>query len=139
MHYRQIMALLTRNDVLLCKVFPSSLAGPTLLWFHRLAPNSIKSFHQVFEKFVSQYMCSMRRKQSVTSLFHMQMGRSETIRDGPPCFNWFLLALTLRCRLLSKPFTRTHNSLTLSPYSLPLRLMNYSREVTSTLCSRTML
>ena len=87
------MTLQTRNDALLCKVFLSNLAGPTLSWFHRLALNSVTSFDHLFDKFVSQYMCSVQQKQSVTSLFHIQMGRSETIRDFMKWFGAALLQL----------------------------------------------
>ena len=52
-HYQQIMTLQTGNDALQCKVFPSTLAGPALSWFHRLAPNLVTSFHRLSEKFVS--------------------------------------------------------------------------------------
>ena len=70
-HFLQIMTLHIDNDALLCKVFPSSLVGPTLSWFHRLSRNTITSFRYLFQKFVTQYMCLVRRKQSVTSLFHV--------------------------------------------------------------------
>ena len=81
MHYCQIIMLHTCNDALFCKVFLFGLPGPTLSWFRCLPPNTVTSFRYFFEKFVTQYMCSIKRKQSVTSLFHVQMRRSESIRD----------------------------------------------------------
>ena len=36
MHFRQLMTLDIGNDALMCKVFPASLHGQTLSWFHRL-------------------------------------------------------------------------------------------------------
>ena len=36
MHLRQLMALDIGNDALLCKVFPTSLHGQDLSWFHHL-------------------------------------------------------------------------------------------------------
>ena len=53
MNYRQIMTLQMGNNALLCKVFPSSLASPSLSWFHRLAPNSVTSFLHLSKKYVS--------------------------------------------------------------------------------------
>ena len=44
LHYNQEMTLNASNDHLLCKVFPASLQGPTLAWFHKLPCNSINSF-----------------------------------------------------------------------------------------------
>ncbi|XP_034707086.1 uncharacterized protein LOC117930553 [Vitis riparia] len=42
MHYRQLMTLDMGNDMLLCKVFPASLKGQALSWFHRLPPDIIR-------------------------------------------------------------------------------------------------
>ncbi|RVX14711.1 hypothetical protein CK203_012143 [Vitis vinifera] len=59
MHYRQLMTLDIGNDALLCKVFPASLQGQALSWFHRLPPNSIDNFRDLSEAFVGQYLlCS---------------------------------------------------------------------------------
>ena len=44
MRYRQLMTLDIGNDTLLCKVFPASLQGQALSWFHRLPMNSVDNF-----------------------------------------------------------------------------------------------
>ena len=93
MHFRHIMTLQTSNDALLCKVFPSSLEGPALSWFHRLALNTVTSFRCLSKKFVTQYMCSIRRKHSVTSIFCVRMGRFESIRDFMKRFGVAILEL----------------------------------------------
>ena len=41
LHFNQAMILNTGDDRLLCKVFPASLKGPTLAWFHKLPRGSI--------------------------------------------------------------------------------------------------
>ena len=48
LHYNQAMILNVSNDRLLCKVFPSSLRGPALAWFHKLPRNSINSFNELW-------------------------------------------------------------------------------------------
>ena len=53
LHYNQVMILNAGNDLLLCKVFPASLWGPTLAWFHKLPRNSINSFNELWAAFVS--------------------------------------------------------------------------------------
>ncbi|RVW90000.1 hypothetical protein CK203_035893 [Vitis vinifera] len=68
MHYRQLMTLDIGNDALLCKVFPASLQGQALSWFHRLPPNSIDNFRDLSEAFVGQYLCSTRHKQNISTL-----------------------------------------------------------------------
>ena len=87
MHFHQVMTLQRGNDALVCMVFPSLVS----LGWHCLSSiasplNTGTFFHALFEKFITQYMCSIRRKQSMTSLFHERMGRSELIRDFMKCF-----------------------------------------------------
>ena len=123
MHFRQIMTLQMGNNALLCKVFPSSLAGPTLSWFHRLAPNTVTSFRCFFEKFVTQYMCLVMRKQSVTSLFHFRMGRSESIMDFMKRYRAAILQLNVvslntvlqAVKQAIRPYTQFFGSLLLNP------------------------
>ena len=47
LHYNQAMKLNADNDRLLCKVFPASLRGLALAWFHKLPHNSINSFNEL--------------------------------------------------------------------------------------------
>ena len=63
LHFNQ-----ARNDRLLCKVFPTSLKGPALAWFHKLPRGSINSFSELWVIFISQYLCSVRQKGSISSL-----------------------------------------------------------------------
>ena len=80
MHYRQLMTLDIGNDVLLCKVFPVSLQGQTLSWFHRLPPNSVGNFRDLSEAFVGQYLCSTRHKQNISTLQNIKMQDNESLR-----------------------------------------------------------
>ena len=51
LHFNQAMILNARNDCLLCKVFPASLKGPALAWFHKLPQRSINSFNELWAAF----------------------------------------------------------------------------------------
>ena len=68
LHFNQAMILNARDDRLLCKVFPASLKGPALAWFHKLPRGSINSFGELWAMFVSQYLCSVRQKGNINSL-----------------------------------------------------------------------
>ena len=59
LHYNQEMILNGYNDRLLCKVFPASLRGLALAWFHKLLCNSINSFNELWAAFISHYLCSV--------------------------------------------------------------------------------
>ncbi|RVW50251.1 hypothetical protein CK203_110212 [Vitis vinifera] len=81
MHYRQLMTLDIGNDALLCKVFPASLQGQALSWFHRLPPNSVYNFRDLSEAFVGQYLCSARHKQNISTLQNIKMRDNESLRE----------------------------------------------------------
>ncbi|XP_059593042.1 uncharacterized protein LOC132253825 [Vitis vinifera] len=75
------MTLDIDNDALLCKVFPASLQGQALSWFHRLPPNSIGNFRDLSEAFVGQYLCSARHKQNINTLQNIKMQDNESLRE----------------------------------------------------------
>ena len=81
MHYRQLMTLDIGNDALLCKVFPASLQGQALSWFHRLPPNSVDNFRDLSEAFVGQYLCSARHKQNISTLQNIKMQENESLKE----------------------------------------------------------
>ena len=68
LHYNQAMVLNDDNNWLLCKVFPASLWGLALAWFHKLPCNSINLFNELWAAFISQYLCSVRQKRNISSL-----------------------------------------------------------------------
>ena len=58
-HYIHIMSLHSHNDVLICKVFPSSLRPTTLRWFNGLRKGSIHNFTELIQEFSAQFVtCS---------------------------------------------------------------------------------
>ncbi|RVW17618.1 hypothetical protein CK203_096711 [Vitis vinifera] len=78
MHYRQLMTLDIGNDALLCKVFPASLQGQALSWFHRLPPNSVDNFRDLSEAFVGQ---SSKKHLSRHSIFRIAGKKPPTTMD----------------------------------------------------------
>ena len=81
LHFNQAMILSTRNDCLLCKVFPASQKGPALAWFHKLPRGSINSFNELWAAFVSQYLCLVRQKGNISSLQTIFKREGESIQD----------------------------------------------------------
>ena len=53
LHYNQAMILSVGAERLFCKVFPASLKGPALAWFHKLPRGSINTFNELWATFVS--------------------------------------------------------------------------------------
>ena len=123
MHFHLVMTLESHNDALLCKVFPSSLQSPTLSWFHHLLANSVSLFRMLFKIFTTHYLCSVRRKKSVASLFHIKLDREESILSFMKRFGVAILQLnevsmdTVIQAIKEAIFPNTHflNSISLDP------------------------
>ena len=81
LHFNQAMILKAEDDRLLCKVFPASLKGPALAWFHKLLRGSINSLGELWAAFFSQYLCSVRQKGNISSLQAILKWEDESIRD----------------------------------------------------------
>ena len=81
LHYNQAMILSAGDNRLLCKVFPASLKGPALAWFHKLPRGSINTFGELWVAFVSQYLCFVRQKENINSLQSILKREDESIRD----------------------------------------------------------
>ena len=81
LHYNQAVVLNADNDKLLCKVFPTSLQGSALAWFHKLPCNSINSFNELWATFLSQYLCSVQQKRNISSLQTTLKQEGDSIRD----------------------------------------------------------
>ncbi|XP_075644940.1 uncharacterized protein LOC142615912 [Castanea sativa] len=80
-HCIQMMSLHAHNDVLMCKVFPSSLSLTTLRWFNGLRKDSIHSFSELIQEFGVRFMTCSRVPQPVDVLLSMKMGAGETFRN----------------------------------------------------------
>ena len=81
LHFNQAMIFNAEDDRLLCKVFPASLKGSALAWFHKLSRGSINTFGELWAAFVSQYLCFVRQKGNITSLQSILKREDESIRD----------------------------------------------------------
>ena len=67
LHFNQAIILNAWNNWLLCKVFPASLKGPALAWFHKFPRESLNSFNKLWAVFVSQYLQIVRKEKSACS------------------------------------------------------------------------
>ena len=81
LHYNQAMTLNVDNDLLPCKVFPTSLRGPTLTWFHKLSRNSINTFYELWGAFILQRLCLVLQKRNISSLKPVLKHEEESIWD----------------------------------------------------------
>ena len=81
LHFNQAMILNAGDDQLLYKVFPASVKGLALAWFHKLPRGSINTFGELWAAFISQYLCSVRQKGNINSLQSILKREDKSIQD----------------------------------------------------------
>ena len=80
-HFSQKMAIYSRDEALMCKVFPSSLGPVTMRWFNGLMANSIESFKKLTQAFGTQFITCSRVPRPLGSLLSMSMREGETLKN----------------------------------------------------------
>ncbi|XP_062020992.1 uncharacterized protein LOC133737465 [Rosa rugosa] len=73
------MSIETTDEKLMCKIFPSSLTGPTSTWFQDLKPHSIPDFDTLSRTFISQYFCNRKQKKDMATLFSTKQKPGEKV------------------------------------------------------------
>ncbi|XP_023885897.1 uncharacterized protein LOC111998010 [Quercus suber] len=79
-HFNQRMAIHSRNEALMCKVFPSSLGPVVMRWFNGLEEGSIRSFEELTKAFGARFMTRSRVPRPLDSLLSMVMREEETLK-----------------------------------------------------------
>ncbi|XP_065617483.1 uncharacterized protein LOC136062404 [Quercus suber] len=74
------MAVCSRDEALMCKVFPSSLGPVAMRWFDGLSPNSIGSFKELTQAFGSQFFTCRRAARPLSSLLSLTMQEGESLK-----------------------------------------------------------
>ena len=74
------MAVHSRDKVLVCKVFPSSLGPVAMRWFDSLKADSISSFKEFTQAFGSCFITCNGVPRPLSSLLSLSMREGETLK-----------------------------------------------------------
>ena len=74
------MAVHSKNEALMCKVFPSNLGLMVMRWFNGLKTNSINSYKQLIQAFGSCFITNTRVLWPLSSLLSLSMCEGETLK-----------------------------------------------------------
>ena len=74
------MAVHSRDEVLMCKIFSSSLSSMVMRWFNGLKENSIDSFRKLTQSFGARFITCSRVPLPLGSLLTMSMRDGETLK-----------------------------------------------------------
>ena len=79
-HFNQRMTVHSKDETLMCKVFPSSLGPVVMRWFDGLRASSIDSFKKLTRSFGSHFIMCTRVPQPINSLLSLSMREGETLK-----------------------------------------------------------
>ncbi|XP_050278130.1 uncharacterized protein LOC126719638 [Quercus robur] len=79
-HFSQRMAIHSKDEALMCKVFPSSLGPVAMRWFNGLRANSIDSFKKLTRAFGARFITCSRIPRPLRCLLSMSMRKGETLK-----------------------------------------------------------
>ena len=74
------MAVHSKDEALLCKIFPSNLGPMAMRWFNSLRANSINSFSELTQAFDSRFVTCSRVPRPLDSLLSLSMQEGETLK-----------------------------------------------------------
>ncbi|XP_023903228.1 uncharacterized protein LOC112015098 [Quercus suber] len=78
--FNQMMAVHSKNEALMCKVFPSSLGLVAMRWFNGLKTNSTDSYRQLTQAFGSRFVTNSVAPWPLSTLLSMSMHDGETLK-----------------------------------------------------------
>ena len=79
-HFNQKMAVHSKDEALMCKIFPSSLGPMAMRWFNGLRANYIDSFKKLTQSFGARFITCSRVPLPLGSLLDMSMREGETLK-----------------------------------------------------------
>ncbi|XP_030926594.1 uncharacterized protein LOC115953199 [Quercus lobata] len=79
-YFNQMMAVNSKNEALMCKVFPPSLGLVAMRWFDSLRVGSIDSFKELTQAFGSCFITCSRVPRPLASLLSLSMREGETLK-----------------------------------------------------------
>ena len=79
-HFNQKMAVHSKDEALMCKIFPSSLGLMAMRWFNGLRANSIDSFKKLTQSFGARFITCSKVQLPLRSLLSMSMREGKTLK-----------------------------------------------------------
>ena len=78
--FNQRMAVHSKDEALLYKIFPSSLGPVAMRWFNGLRANFINSFKELTQAFGSRFVTCSKVPRPLDSLLSLFMREGETLK-----------------------------------------------------------
>ncbi|XP_023915420.1 uncharacterized protein LOC112026988 [Quercus suber] len=80
------MTIYSKNEALMCKIFPSILGPIAMRWFDGLENGSIRGYDELIRAFGARFVMCNRTPKPFTSLLSFAMKEGETLRAYSDCY-----------------------------------------------------
>ena len=70
--FKTVMHLQGVPDEIMCRAFPTTLKGPTRVWFNKLTPNTVPTFKELSGHFITHFIGGQKYKRSSASLLNIK-------------------------------------------------------------------
>lgn len=91
--FKSLMIFLGASDEMMCRSFLLTLKNTTWNWYYTLKPNSINSFEEFVQQFISHFASSRKLKKNAMSLLEVRQHNDETLMEYISRFNWEALQI----------------------------------------------
>ena len=71
--FKTTMHLQGVPNEIMCRAFPTTLKGPTRVWFSKISPNTVGSFEELSKLFINNFIGGQRHKRSLSSLLTIEL------------------------------------------------------------------
>jgi hypothetical protein len=85
--YKAHIDLHATTDEIACRAFPLTLEGSAQEWFGGLPASSVDSFEDLAKIFLTQFLASKRRKNTLQYMLALKQGETEPLKDYLQRFN----------------------------------------------------
>ena len=85
--FKTLMHLQGIPEEIMCRVFPTTLKGPTKVWFSKLTPNTVSTFKELSRHFVTHFIGGQRHRKSLTAILSITQLEDESLRSYVTNFN----------------------------------------------------
>ena len=85
--FKTLMLLQGVPGEIMCRAFPTTMKGPARVWFSKIKPNSMSTFKELSNSFITHFIEGQMHKHSTHALMQIKQREDESLRSYVAQFN----------------------------------------------------
>ena len=85
--FKTLMLLQGVPNEIMCRAFPTTMKGSTRVWFNKIKPNSMSTFKEFSNSFITHFIKGQMHKCSTHALMQIKQWEDESLRSYVARFN----------------------------------------------------